>query len=106
MHEFSQDFFSIFNKALFRHRRPCSELFGDGRSNNFGAPGQIEGSSFCFDVPKNVRRSAPTSRKLDEFENRGRKRKKMSFVSAFRLYVRLLAAKIKRPVRTGLLEIA
>lgn len=49
---FRKTFSQSLTKTLFRHRRPCSELFGDGRPNNFGAPRQIEGSSFCFDVPK------------------------------------------------------
>ena len=97
---FLQGFLSILNKD------PYFAIVGHAAVNFSGTAGRIiserhaksdRGIVVLFRRSENVRRSAPTSRKLDKFENRGRKRRKMSFVSAFVLPTcLLLAAKIKQ----------
>lgn len=84
---FRKTFSQSLTKTLPRHHWPVNFSGTAGRIISERRVGSDRGIVVLFRRSENVQRSAPTSRKLDEFENRGRKRKKMSFVSAFLLYV-------------------
>jgi len=81
-----------------------SELFGNGRQNNFGAPDQIEDRRF---VSTSRKRPAQRSNEPEIGRVRKQRPEKKGDVllgAAFRPVCPPVAAKIKRPQRPGLLD--
>lgn len=84
---FRKTFSQSLTKTLFRRRRPCSEIFGNGRPNNFGAPDQIEARRFVSTFRK---RPAQRSNEPEIGRVRKQRPEKKGDVllrAAFRLYV-------------------